>query len=202
MRGVYAFGLLILLVLCGCTDSMDLPAITRTAPQATITTDGNTADWTGIIPMLTDMPGDGGAYSGLDLTSVYLAYDVQNLYLRFDRVGDVLPLNEYSNFWIYLKPAAHGAKGYAVECFHSSPTQREVRLWNISNDPGNYNTYIRLSSNLSHSFGSQTVEITVPRSLLILQPAFDLSFYTHHTNNYVWQKSSDTSDTVRLTFVP
>ncbi len=202
MKRLSALGLLILLVFCGCTDSLDIPAITRAAPQATITIDGNTADWTGIDPVLTDISGDGGAFSGLDLTNVYLAYDVQNVYLRFDRVGDVLPNDEYSNFWIYLKPASHGAKGYAVECFHNSPTQREVRLWNISNDPGNYNAYIRLSSNLSHSFGNQTVEIAIPRSLLTLQPAFNLSFYTHHTSNYVWQKSSDTSYTVRLTFAP
>jgi hypothetical protein len=56
-----------------------------------IAINGNTADWTGIAPTLTDVTGEKGQYmaTNCDLQSLFLARDSTYLYVRMDMNGDV-----------------------------------------------------------------------------------------------------------------
>lgn len=61
-------------------------------PNATITTDGATGDWQGVSPMAGDWQGDSSpAYTGDDIRALYIAKDVDNLYLRLDLWENVNP---------------------------------------------------------------------------------------------------------------
>lgn len=54
-------------------------------PFASITVDGQTSDWSGIQPAVTDPVGDAkGGPAGSDLTALYLARDSANAYVRID----------------------------------------------------------------------------------------------------------------------
>ncbi|MBI1290834.1 hypothetical protein GC173_06265 [bacterium] len=54
---------------------------------ATITTDGDVNDWTGITALLTDVSGDGGA--GRDIEAIYVANDASNLYVRIQSYNSI-----------------------------------------------------------------------------------------------------------------
>lgn len=58
--------------------STELPSFN--VPTATITIDGNTADWQGIPAAITDQIGDGSELSGSDIESLHLAQDEENVY--------------------------------------------------------------------------------------------------------------------------
>ncbi len=61
-------------------------------PSATITVDGDAADWSGISPARTDPQGDDSMdYTGDDIKAFYLAQDSENLYLRLDLWENVNP---------------------------------------------------------------------------------------------------------------
>ena len=61
-------------------------------PTATITVDGDAADWTGISPLVNDPQNDAvayfSAYSGSDIKAIYAAKDDTNLYVRVDLWGN------------------------------------------------------------------------------------------------------------------
>ena len=166
----------------------NLPTIA--VPQATIQVDGAISDWAAITPMITDPAGDAD-YTGLDITGVSMAQDAQNIYFRVDRVGNNLPSNEYSNFWIFLNAASPGKKSYGINFFHSSPTQHDANLMDISANPDDYNTWVTLSSNVTNVFTDTTIEFSIPKNLITVENEFILSFFTHHTLSLVWQSASD-----------
>jgi len=173
------------------------PPAQHSVPVATITVDGNGDDWAGISPLLTDPVGDGGTYGGLDIIAIYMAHDAQRIYFRIDRQSDALAPNEQNNYWLYQRPTATGTHGYAIECFHPANGQREVRLWNTGANPNSeYGAFQRITSNLTHSFNGGIMEIAVPKNLLVLDPSYQLKFYTHHTVNGQWQHNGDINDTV------
>ena len=71
-----------------------MPTRLLTIPQVSegaIAVNGNTDDWTGIDPVLTDVTGEKGQYmaTNCDLQSLSLARDNTYLYVRMDMDGDV-----------------------------------------------------------------------------------------------------------------
>jgi hypothetical protein len=68
------------------TNRLSLPSLPRfQVPSANITVDGNSSDWSGIQPAVTDRAGDAyGGPSGSDITALYLARDSTKAYLRID----------------------------------------------------------------------------------------------------------------------
>lgn len=182
------------------TATFTTTALQVVVPTATIKIDGNISDWNGISPILTTPP-NGSDYSGLDITNVYMAHDSQNIYFRADRVGNSLPLNEFSNFWFYLRPSSPGKKGYAFEFFHSDPSLYDARLWDISADPDNYNSFVQLTGSFPNIFGATTIEWAIPKNLIVVENEFALSFFTHHTVNMQWQQNGKSNDSdVTVTF--
>ena len=69
-------------------------------PTATITIDGNTADWNGISPLATSPQGNGSpAYPGSDIKSLYVAKDNTNIYFRMELWSDA-----NQDFWNFPPP--------------------------------------------------------------------------------------------------
>lgn len=82
-------------------------------PNATITLDGNTADWSSVDLSLNDSQNDYlSAYTGTgaDIKSLYIAKDSSNLYVRMD-----LWDNANTNFWNY-PPPNNGCYRLKVDC--------------------------------------------------------------------------------------
>jgi len=177
------------------------PLVSKPVPLASITVDGSVSDWGDIAPVIADGLGD-VEYSGLDIENVFVAQNDTHIFIRLDRGGTSLPLNEYSNFWVYLRPAAAGKKGYAASFFHSDPYNRDPRLWDISANPDDYYSYVELFPSWESAFGT-TVEFAIPKSAITMEENFHLSFYTHHTVSYGWQDNGDVPENdVDLDFTP
>ena len=94
-------------IICS-TNPLSPPSFPRVqVPFASITVDGNPADWSGIQPALTDRAGD--AYfgpTGSDITAVYLARDNTKAYLRIDVTngppdGGIIRVSFYTNYLEY-----------------------------------------------------------------------------------------------------
>jgi len=72
------------IILIFCIFSIVLGS-TPMATAKTITVDGDTSDWTGISPIITD-PND-YTWDGLDVKEVYMTHDADYLYVRIDFYG-------------------------------------------------------------------------------------------------------------------
>jgi len=81
--GGMAFPQLYLRLVCA-TNPLSFSFPQFQVPFAGITVDGNSSDWSGIQPAVSDRAGDAQGPAGSDLTAIYIARDTANAYVRID----------------------------------------------------------------------------------------------------------------------
>ncbi len=150
-------------------------------PQATITVDGNSADWAGITPVGVDPAGDATLLSGLDLTAFYISQDADNIYIRVDRDGTIIAPNpESSNFYIGFNNAS--GKSYAVTISMVQPNAPVFHLYDRSPNPNDYNQWILLSKELVHNISTTTVELAIPKGIMPVGNAYEVFLQSSNYN--------------------
>jgi len=83
-------------------------------PNKKISIDGNTIDWGGVEPILTDIPGDAAeGYSYLDINEVYIVQDDDYLYFRID-LAEIQPNNNDTYFTVMINIYSDGMNDYFI----------------------------------------------------------------------------------------
>ena len=95
------------ILLTGACDADDIDVDSRTltlVPTATISIDGDSSDWSGIDPVMTDSTGDvDNEY--IDFTAFYLAQDDNYLYIRIEVNTSDLSSADTANYEYYFQPS-------------------------------------------------------------------------------------------------
>jgi len=155
-----------------------------------ITIDGANADWDSIGSVMSDVIGDGGSYSGLDVSKLFITNDEDYACLRVDRTGTIVPNGEAYNYWIYFKEATPGGKSFAIEAYHESKNRVYARLWDTTN-ASNYNEFDKLIEGIPYNTATTSMEFAWPLQQLSKTSTYKLEFRTHHTINGNWEGDGD-----------
>jgi hypothetical protein len=130
------FSIIYMFIKSGSTDNMlegggAISLINTTIPQASIVVDGDTADWTGISPLVSDtIETPDPDYQEGNLTYIYLATDNDFLYMRLD-FGDYYNYTKYFNDSIGIGQNSYFGLNFYID----------------SNNDGSSDYYLRLSYN-------------------------------------------------------
>ena len=198
--------ILLIFTLSGCLDSSvdseteksenPIVIVKNNILHLSISIDGDISDWNDANATLVDSANDGGNYSGLDITGMYVAKDANNLYIRFDRVGTEVPSNEYSNTWIYFDKTAQTNSSFAIELFRDEGNLLHPRVWDTSADEGDYFRYVQVTdSAIRYNLNNPSVELSIPLSYLNLESEYTLRFFTHYSIGLNWEDNNgDISD--------
>jgi hypothetical protein len=158
-----------------------------------IMVDGVASDWSGLSTHLTDPAGDGGAYSGLDITGITIAMGISNLFFSIDRVGtQIAPSNEYSNIWIHLNSGGRGTS-YAVSIFQEAGSGYVSTSLHDTTVETNW-VWLAESDDILVNTDNSSIELSVPLAPLNLIDRYGLTFYTHSTTNQIWEDNGDSND--------
>jgi hypothetical protein len=156
-------------------------------PEKTITIDGDSNDWQGIEPLITDSAGDVITYSGIDITRIYLAQDNNYLYVKLDLVGDELPQNEWIGYGIYLFAIIPGRYSFAISVFYDQIDNPSPTLWNITGIEGDeyYPPSRQISASIELVWNTGVIEMACPIEFII-EDSYNLNCVAQYTVNKDW----------------
>lgn len=130
-----------------------------TIPTATVNIDGNTSDWSGISPIITDNTGEGNSsVSGSDIYRVYLAKDSINLYVRLDLANGTPSDDLYIGIDVYQQIDQQAGDRLI---FFNFPTSVTVESRNSACD--GYHSFVAVGAMVVNG---SIVEASVPLSAL------------------------------------
>ncbi len=167
------------------TLTQPIPACTvieqRVIPTTDISVDGGITDWENIAVALTDAQAD-VPLGSTDLVGLYLAQDVNNLYVRLDRAAMQMPIEgAFYNYWVYFESVDNGPE-FAIEIFHNGRGGVFPRLLDSTGVQRDYFKLIELTSLNNFNVDTQYIEIAVPKSFINTSSEYTVDFFTHFSH--------------------
>lgn len=155
----------------------------------------STSDWNSVENIFTDVTGDADI-SGLDITSVKMSQDDDNLYINLEKAGLVFPATDYYyNYWIYFRA---GNDTFSLENFHDNAGSHFYRIYKgIGYDGGTLVSEVTKFANKT----SISLELVVPKSNLINTSInYQVTLFTHgfqdNQDDILGEKEEDSSFSV------